>query len=81
LLDEIQRDEKLREAPRWTDQNKVRDGIMVRAPEQVMRYLAQVKFQPPELDEKVAEMTNLVAYFASGAQNPPHEVMFDFYFM
>jgi hypothetical protein len=80
-LCEIRRDEKLREAPRWTDQNKVRDGIMVRAPEQMMHYLAQVKIEPPDLGEKVAEMTNLVAYFAAGAQNPPHEVMFDFYFM
>ena len=63
-LDEIRRDEHLSDAPRWTDQNKVRDGIMVRAPEQMMHYLAQVSIEPSKLNEKGAEMTNLVAYFA-----------------
>ena len=81
LLDEIQRDEKLRDAPQWTDPNKLRDGIIVRAPERMTHHLAQVRIDSSKLDEKVAEMTNLVAYFAAGAQNPPHEVMYDFTFM
>src|SRR5215469_10161996 len=41
LLDEIHDDEILRVAPHWEDANKIRDGIMKRAPERMIHYLSQ----------------------------------------
>lgn len=34
LIDEIYQDKKLSEAPHWDDGNKIRDGILKRAPDE-----------------------------------------------
>lgn len=81
LLDQVHADNVLSSAPDWADPNKVRDGIMVRAQDEMIRHLAQVRIDPAELEQKTAEMINMVGYFCAGSQHPPNVVMFDFYFM
>ena len=60
LLDEIRSDQKLSTAAHWDDSNKVRDGIMVRAPEEMIKYASQFKVNEQELDLRTAEMVNAV---------------------
>ena len=81
LLDEIREDEKLSTAAHWSDGNKVRDGILARAPENMLKIAAQYHAKPDKLEEKTAEMTNAVCYYTAAAQHPPNMVMYDFYFM
>ncbi len=81
LLDAIHKDKKLSTAAHWDDGNKIRDGIIPRAGEEMVKYAAQFHVQPDQLDEKTAEMTNAVCYYTAGAQHPPNMVMWDFYFM
>ena len=68
LLDEIRADTKLSTAARWEDDNKIRDGIMVRAPEEMINYASQWKVAPRELMKTNAEMTNAVGKLLSGAR-------------
>jgi hypothetical protein len=81
LLDEIRDDKKLTTSPHWSDGNKIRDGILVRAPDNMVKIAAQYRVSPDELSEKTAEMTNAVCYYTAAAQHPPNIVMYDFYFM
>ena len=81
LLDEIRADRKLSTAAAWKDSNKIRDGILVRAPEEMIKYASQFKVGSDELAEKTAEMMNAAIYYTAGAQHPPKQVKFDFYFM
>lgn len=63
LLDEIRADKTLSTAARWDDPNKIRDGILVRAPEEMIRYASQFKVQEDELEVKTAEMINTASKF------------------
>ena len=84
LLDEIHDDEILRSAPHWEDGNKIRDGILKRAPDQMIHYLSQFwieKRSEQELERKTAEMIDAAVYYTTGAQRPPKIVKIDFYFM
>ena len=58
LLDEIRADPKLSIAAHWDDGNKIRDGILVRAPDEMITYASQYRVSEDELEEKTAEMTN-----------------------
>lgn len=58
LLDAIRADRKLSSAAHWDDGNKVRDGILVRAKEEMIGYASEWSVRPEELEEKTAEMTN-----------------------
>ena len=58
LLDDIRADEKLSTAAHWDDDNKVRDGILVKAPEEMIKYASQYKVGEHELKEKTVEMMN-----------------------
>ncbi|TVY90767.1 Questin oxidase [Lachnellula willkommii] len=81
LLDEIREDKKLSTAAEWDDGNKIRDGILVRAPKEMMNYATQWVVTPENLEQKTAEMINSSIYFTAAAQHPPKQVKFDFYFM
>ena len=59
LLDEIRADKKLSSAAKWNDSNKIRDGILVRAPDEMIRVAAEWKVMPGAIIEKTAEMTNV----------------------
>lgn len=60
LLHEIHADEKLSTAAHWEDDNKIRDGIFIRAPDEMIKYASQYKVGEEELELKTAEMTNSV---------------------
>ena len=81
LLDAIRASRKLSTAAHWDDGNKIRDGILVRAKDEMLQYASQWSVRPDELDAKTAEMTNAAVYFTGGAQHPPKRVKFDFYYM
>ncbi|KAF2803118.1 uncharacterized protein BDZ99DRAFT_427605 [Mytilinidion resinicola] len=81
LLAEIQADKKLSTAADWDDGNKIRDGLLKRAPNEMIKYASRYSVQESELDEKVAEMTNTAIYYTSSAQNPKKLIKFDFYYM
>lgn len=81
LLDEIRADKKLSTAAHWDDPNKVRDGLLKRAPDETVHYAKQWTVSPGELEKKTAQMINAAVYFTAAAQHPPKQVKFDFYFM
>lgn len=58
LLEECRDDEKLSKAAHWDDGNKIRDGILKRAPEEMIKYASQYTVEEEELEEKTAEMIN-----------------------
>lgn len=88
LLEAGQKNEKLVRSAEPGDGNKLRDGVIARAGTEMAELAGQYFLQPPAksteeanryLEEKVAEMTNLCAYFTVTAQRPPHRVKFDFF--
>ena len=81
LMNEIQTNKKLRDSPHWEDGNKVRDGVFVRAPEEMIALASSFKVTPSNLDQKTAEMINNAIYFAAGSQRPNKAVKFDFFYM
>jgi hypothetical protein len=69
LLEEARNNETLHNAPHWEDGNKIRDGIMKRAPDEMIKLASQYTVEADELEEKTAEMINaagklLIAYTA-----------------
>ena len=58
LLDEIRADKKLSTAAHWDDGNKIRDGILARAKDEMIKYASEWTVKEDELEEKTAEMTN-----------------------
>lgn len=58
LLDKVRADQKLSTAAHWEDSNKIRDGIMVRALDDMISVASQWKVGPGAVIEKTAEMTN-----------------------
>jgi len=81
LLDDIHADPQLGEAPRWSDGNKLRDGIIGRAADRMVHHVSQFHVKPEELEIKTAEMINAAAYFTAGAQRPDKIIKYDFYYM
>ena len=65
ILDEIRADTKLSMAAHWEDRNKIRDGLLVRAPDEMIEYASQWNVKSDELEAKTAEMTNAagISYF------------------
>jgi hypothetical protein len=80
LLEEAQKDEKLRNAPRFEDGNKIRDGIMKRAPEEMVKLASQYTIEEDELEEKTAEMINATGeYFTQLSPDHNHLPMAVYY--
>ncbi len=71
LLDEVRADKKLSSAAQWDDSNKIRDGILVRAPHEMMRIAAKWKVMPGAVIEKTAEMTNVGCVSRAISAIPP----------
>ena len=63
ILDKIRADEKLSTAAHWEDDHKVRDGIMVRAKDEMIKYVSQWQVKSDELEEETAEMINACGKF------------------
>ena len=81
LLHESRANEKLRKSPHWEDGNKVRDGVFVRAPDEMIALASQWSVAPDQLEKKTAEMINATVFFAGSAQRPSKQVKFDFFYM
>lgn len=81
LLTECRANETIRSSPHLDDGNKLRDGIFVRAKEEMTVLASQWRVSPSELRKKTAEMISTVAFFAGAAQMPPKAVKFDFFYM
>lgn len=85
LLDAIRKDEKLRNAAAWKDGNKIRDGIMARAPAEMLSIVAQFSVPPSteDLERRTAEMIASAVYMTACAQHPSglKKIKFDFFLM
>lgn len=60
LLDEMRADKKLVESVQWLDGNKIREGILERAPDEMVKYASQYTVSAEQVEEKLAEMINAV---------------------
>ncbi|KAH0840397.1 Oxidoreductase AflY [Fonsecaea pedrosoi] len=81
LLHEARANEQLRKSAHWEDGNKVRDGVLRRAPDEMISLASQWHVRPDELEQKTAEMINAAVYFTGAAQKPTKQVKFDFFYM
>ena len=81
LIHEAKKNEKLATAAHWSDGNKVRDGVLVRAGKEMVDLAAQWSVEPDELDKRTAEMMNAAIYFTGAAQRREKVQKIDFYFM
>ncbi len=82
LLEDVKADEKLANAARMEDSNKIRDGVLKRAKDEIISIASRVRVSPEELDERTAEMFDSCVYMASSAAfHPPNYSKFDFFLM
>lgn len=88
LLEEIHNDPKLSTAVSTNPgllSNKVRDGVLVNAPEEMLRVISKVKVRPEELHERTAEMFDAAIYAAASASFQGRRLgkytKFDFFLM
>ncbi|KAF2733376.1 hypothetical protein EJ04DRAFT_605640 [Polyplosphaeria fusca] len=81
LLSAIHADTQLTASTSWTDGNKLRDGVLARAPDAMIAHARHFVVPESQLEEKTAEMINATAYFTGAAQHPPKQVKFDFFYM
>jgi hypothetical protein len=74
ILDEIREDKVIREAVRWEDDNKLRDGLMVRVADHVVNTVSQWSVKEGELESKTLEMLSSVCKFPPKpvSQSSPH---------
>ncbi|KIW70513.1 hypothetical protein PV04_02775 [Phialophora macrospora] len=85
LLQVIHDDQILLDAVKWEDGQKVRDGILARAPDTMIQYASQFRVLAPYtesvLDEYAAEVIDAAVYFTAAAQHPRYVVKMDFFYM
>jgi hypothetical protein len=75
-------DEKIASSVRNEDGNKLTQGALARARDEMIALAAKVKVAPEELEQRTAEMFNeAVLVAASAAANPKKHVKFDFFLM
>ncbi|KAL4933814.1 questin oxidase family protein [Aspergillus undulatus] len=81
LLEEARTDRKLASSVHWEDGNKLRDGVLKRAPEEMIKYASQWTVSEEQMQEKFAEMVDTSVYFTSASQRPSKKVKFDFFYI
>ncbi|KAL2801770.1 hypothetical protein BJX63DRAFT_416651 [Aspergillus granulosus] len=79
LLEEARADQKLARSAHWDDGNKLRDGVLKRAPEEMINIASQYTVSEEQMQEKFAEMVNTSVYFTSASQRPTKIIKFDFF--
>ncbi|CDM29644.1 Domain of unknown function DUF4243 [Penicillium roqueforti FM164] len=88
LINEIRADKTLVESVQWSDSNKIKDGVLHRAPEQMLKYASQFTVSKDQVHGRLADMTNTVeaiaefissVYYTSAAQRPTKEMWLDFF--
>lgn len=60
LLNEIRENKTLRESAHWSDANKMRDGVLHRAPNEMLQIAAQYTVSEDQAEERLADMINNV---------------------
>lgn len=65
LLEEVRNDSTLAQSAHWPDTNKIRDGIMNRAPSEMIKYTNEYTVSVDQMDEKLAEMINAISWLPS----------------
>ncbi|KAJ5831991.1 hypothetical protein N7474_000302 [Penicillium riverlandense] len=81
ILGEIRADKALTESVQWGDANKIRDGVLTRAPERMLSYAAKYRVAGDRMNEALADMINTVVYYTSAAQRPTKEIRIDFFYI
>ncbi|KAH9909871.1 HypA protein [Xylariomycetidae sp. FL2044] len=82
LLDAVRADEKLARSALVDKVNKVRDGVLANARDEMVRIAGQVRVLPEELDARTAEMYNTaICEGAAAAVFPGKYPKFDFFLM
>lgn len=59
IMDEIRADKKLCASVHWKYGNKMMDGVMTRAPDEMIKYASQFTVSGDQLEEKMIEIINL----------------------
>ncbi|KAJ5873308.1 hypothetical protein N7455_003851 [Penicillium solitum] len=81
LINEMRADKALVESVQWSDSNKIMDGVLHRAPEQMLKYASQFTVSEDQVEERLADMINTVVYYTSAAQRLTREMRLDFFFI
>ncbi|KAF2133653.1 hypothetical protein P153DRAFT_382081 [Dothidotthia symphoricarpi CBS 119687] len=88
LVNEVRASDTIRNAPKWTDfGNKMRDGVVGRAGEEMSSLASQFRIRADEedLERRTAEMISTCAYFAGAAQDKSkastRKIKIDFFYM
>ncbi|KAJ5318023.1 hypothetical protein N7508_002531 [Penicillium antarcticum] len=81
LLNECRAEKTLVDSVKWADSNKIKDGVMTRAPEQMLKIAAQFTVSEDQVEERLADMINTVVYYTSAAQRSTREMRLDFFFI
>ncbi|KAJ5442918.1 hypothetical protein N7445_004669 [Penicillium cf. griseofulvum] len=81
LLNEMRADKALIQSVQWSNSNKIKDGVLHRAPEQMLKYASQFTVSEDQTEEWLADMINTVTYYTSAAQRPNREMKIDFFFI
>ena len=63
LLNEIRKDQTLKSSAKFSDPNKFRDGVLHRAPQEMLQYAAQYTVSAEQIPERLADMINTVGEF------------------
>ncbi|KAI1918004.1 hypothetical protein LOZ61_000119 [Ophidiomyces ophidiicola] len=74
LQNECRADPCLRGSSHWSDTNKIFDGVLKRAPEEMIKYASQFTVETNQINERLAEQVNAVVYYTGAAQNPPKKI-------
>ena len=85
LIDYMHDDPKISSAPHMADSNKIRDGLLVRAPDETISAAASYALpadpSASTLAKATAEMINACAYFTLCSQRPGKSPKIDFFYM
>ncbi|PYH96124.1 hypothetical protein BO71DRAFT_482315 [Aspergillus ellipticus CBS 707.79] len=81
ILEEIRADKKLMGSSHWTDSTRMKNGVLKRASDEMIKYAAEFTVSADQVEQKIAEIINTVAYYASAAQRPGKQIKFDFFYI
>ena len=67
LINEMRADKALVQSVQWSDSNKIKDGVLHRAPEQMLNYASQFTVSEDQMEERLADMINTVGKSTLGS--------------
>lgn len=63
ILNEIRADKKLAQSTKFSDGNKIREGPLYRARDEMLDYASQYTVSEDQIEERIADMINTVCEF------------------